>query len=109
MEEYSANREEKNINGCVIGCISLVVLVPVILAVGAYLGLMHTPLPLRVVAGLANEADGLSIRGVDGSISSGFTIDELRVVDEDGYESVMEGLALKWKDLLKLRNQRIDH
>jgi hypothetical protein len=50
--------------------------------------------------------DGLTIKGMSGSISSGFTIEELRASDPQGNESVMEGLSLKWSDLTKLRTSR---
>ena len=92
--------------GCVIGCLAAVIGVPLLLLLCGYLLIMHSSVPLKMLAGAASQADGLTIKGISGSIASGFSIEELRTEDSNGKESVMEGLTLKWDDMTRLKTSR---
>lgn len=97
---------EKSKKGCLFGCLGTAIGVPLILVLVGYFLLMHSSLPLKMVANLLNEDKNITIEGIGGSISKGFTIDSLRASDGSGNESVFEGLTLQWGDIDRMRTKR---
>lgn len=92
--------------GCILGCFGVVVGVPLILTLIGYIVAFHTSAPLKMMAGVLNESGQIELRGVGGSVSSGFTIEEAIFYGDDGNESKIEGLKLKYSGLFRsLRNQ----
>ncbi len=95
-------------NGCLFGCLGTVIGVPVILAIIGYYVVMHTAVPLRLVAKALNQDKQIKIEGIGGSISRGFTIESIRYSGDSGKESVLEGMALQWGDITRMgRNQEL--
>ncbi len=88
-----------NKKGC-LGCVGMLVGVPVVLLLIGYLVLFHTSLPLKWAGGMIEDgmdSDGPSIelRGVGGSISSGLKVKEIIVGGDEG-GSVIEGLKIQY-------------
>ncbi len=84
INQYSSGASKSKGCGCVgIGCLVSVIML-VILCVGSYFAMMHTSFPLAMIE-RAIEADGTArVEGLRGSISSGFEIDKLEFMAEDG-------------------------
>ncbi len=93
-------------NGCLYWCLGIFVGVPVLLAIIGYYVLMHTAVPLRLAAKILNQDQQIRIEGIAGSISRGFTIASIRYIDDSGNESILEGLALQWSDIGRMRKNR---
>jgi hypothetical protein len=98
--------EPSSKKGCVIGCVAAAIGIPLLLVLGGYFLVMHSSVPLQLAAKAMGTVNDITIKGIDGSISSGFTIEEMRSSDSQGNESVLEGLSLKWSDMTKLRTSR---
>jgi hypothetical protein len=95
-------------NNCLFGCLGILIGVPVLLVIIGYFVIMHTAVPLRLLANTLNHDKSLKIEGIGGSISKGFTIESIRYTNPAGNESVLEGLALQWGDLMRMnRNQEL--
>lgn len=97
--------------GC-LGCVGILLLIPVILFVLPYLVLMHSSLPLKWVAKEVVESadlDGnaIDLKGVGGSISKGVTIKEITVFGDEG-DSTIEGFKFQFNGLVdSIRNKRV--
>jgi hypothetical protein len=91
---------------CLFGCLGTVIGIPILLIIIGYYVLMHTAVPLRLVAKVLDHDDQIKIEGLGGSISKGFTIETLRYSDDSGNESVLEGLTLQWGDIDRMRKNR---
>lgn len=92
--------------GCLFGCLGTVIGVPVLVVLVGYYLVMHTSLPLRLVASAMEEDGSISIEGIGGSISRGFTVEEFRHTDPSGNQSVLEGLKITWGDINRMRKHR---
>jgi len=92
--------------GCLFGCLGAAIGGPILLVVVGYFLLMHSSLPLKLVADLFSKDPNITIEGIGGSISKGFTVDSFRASDDSGNESFLEGLTLQWGDISRMRNKR---
>ena len=106
-EPFAPNQTPRK-NNCLFGCLGILIGVPVLLVVIGYYAVMHTAVPLRLLANTLNHDKSLKIEGIGGSISKGFTIESIRYTNPAGNKSVLEGLALQWGDLMRMnRNQEL--
>lgn len=103
--QFSEKKTTKK-RGCTFGCLGAAIGIPLLLIFIGYLLLMHSALPLRLMANIINKDDQISIEGVGGSISKGITIKSLRASDDQGNESVFEGLVVQWGDINRMRTKR---
>lgn len=84
--------------GCILGCFGVVVGVPLLLALIGYVVIFHTSLPLKYVANSLNTSQSeITLRGVSGSISRGFKVQEV-VIDGDSEkpDSTIKGLTFRY-------------
>src|SRR5690554_1908797 len=56
----------------------------------------------RLVAGLAEDAAGVRLRGLEGSLLSDFTVAEFAVADPEGAWLTVRGLRIAWRPLALL-------
>ena len=108
IDQYASGASKGKGCGCIgIGCLVSVVLL-VVMCVGSYVAMMHTSLPLAMIE-RAIEADGNArVEGLRGSISSGFEIDKLEFISEDGkHWNEFRGVKFAFNGIFDLmRNER---
>ncbi len=104
-ETFTPDQPPKK-NNCLFGCLGIFIGGPILLAIIGYFVLMHTAVPLKLVASGLNQDKNLKIEGIGGSISKGFTIESLRYTDVSGNRSVLEGIALQWGDIGRMTSNR---
>ena len=80
--------------GCILGCFGVGVGIPLIAGIVIYILAFHSSVPLKIVAGGVNDSSPIELKGVGGSVSSGFTVEE--VIFE---ESKIKGLTLRYSGL----------
>jgi hypothetical protein len=108
LREPFAKDPTPRANNCLFGCLGILIGVPILLVMIGYFVLMHTAVPLRFLENTLNQDKSLKIEGIGGSISKGFTIESIRYMNPAGNESVLEGLALQWGDIIRMnRNQEL--
>lgn len=108
LREPFATDQTPRKNNCLFGCLGILIGVPILLVIIGYYVVMHTAVPMRLLANTLNHDKSLKIEGIGGSISKGFTIESIRYTNPAGNESVLEGLALQWGDLMRMnRNQEL--
>ena len=78
-----------------IGCGVLLALFVACLGALYYLA-MHTSGPLRLMSSGLRAGGNFTIEGLEGSLARGFSLTRLAFRDEDGRESVVEGLTVRW-------------
>ena len=106
-EPFSADQTPRK-NNCLFGCLGIFIGAPILLVIIGYFVVMHTAVPLRLLANTLNHDKSVKIEGIGGSISKGFTIESIRYTNPAGNVSVLEGLALQWGDLMRMnRNQEL--
>lgn len=94
--------EDSGKKGCLLGCLGVVIVGPILVFIIGYIVVLHTSIPLQLVAKALEEDENISIEGFGGSISRGFTIDSFHYRDDFGNQSHFEGLALKWADINRM-------
>ena len=104
-EPFAADQTPSK-NNCLFGCLGFFIGAPILLAIIGYFVVMHTAVPLRLLAKTLNQDKSLKIEGIGGSISKGFTIESIRYTNPAGNESVLEGLALQWGDLMRMNSNQ---
>lgn len=108
LREPFAAAQAPRKNNCLFGCLGIFIAAPVLLAIVGYYVVMHTAVPLRLLASTLNHDKSVKIEGIGGSISKGFTIESIRYTNPAGNRSILEGLALQWGDLIRMnRNQEL--
>lgn len=108
LREPFATDQTPRKGNCLFGCLGILIGVPILLVIIGYFVVMHTAVPLRLLANALNHDKSLKIEGIGGSISKGFTIESIRYTNPAGNESVLEGIALQWGDLIRMnRNQEL--
>ena len=93
-------------NNCLFGCLGIFIGVPVLLVIIGYFVLMHTAIPWQLLAKGLNQDKNIKIEGIGGSISRGFTIESIRYTNASGNLSVLEGLALQWGDIGRMKSNQ---
>lgn len=95
--------ESKNrgcgLKGC-LGCLGVVIGVPLLLMGIGYYVLFHTSYPLQKMLDSDFDIDGkpVEVEGLSGSISSGFAIEKI-VIQDDPEDSVIEGLTFRYNGI----------
>jgi hypothetical protein len=75
-----------------------VILVSVLLIVfGGYYVIFHTAWPIKKVVNLVTADTDIEIDGIEGSISSGFSVETIRIPDEDGDVTEIDDIAFKYE------------
>lgn len=97
-QSQSQSQDQPKKKGCSLGCLALLVGVPIALLIAGYTTLFHTSLPLKWLAG-SIESDSVSVTGVSGSISSGFGVEKLTISGESG-DSTVEGINFRYSGLI---------
>lgn len=85
--------------GC-LGCLGVLIAVPLTLMGVGYYVLFHTSVPLKMMVSEDFDINGkpVELRGLSGSISNGFAIEEI-VVHDDLENTVIEGLTFHYSGL----------
>ena len=80
-----------------------------LLCVGSYYAIMHTSFPLSWIEQAIEESGEVRVEGLKGSISSGFEIDELKVISDDGENwNEFRNISFQFNGLFDLfRSQRL--
>lgn len=81
--------------GCFIGCSVLAFIVFVLLFIG-YSTVMHSAVPLQLLAKLLSHDPNIEITGVDGSISSGASAEKIRIKDDSGKMNEIDNVGFKY-------------
>lgn len=84
---------KKGLMGC---AIFIVVSVLGALLTGYYVW-YHTSLPIQGLVALLNQAPGVRIEGVSGSLSSGFEVKRIRITDDAGNVNELDDIRLKYR------------
>jgi hypothetical protein len=83
-------------NGCIMAVvISIVVGIAVVMG-GGYYAMMHTSLPFRPIETMINASGDAEIKGLTGSLSSGFGVEEFRVFDTGKSDTYFTGVSFKY-------------
>ena len=83
--------------GCVgIGCIGFFLVIAVI-GIGGYFTLLHSSLPLRIVESAIEETGEVEIDGLEGSLSSGFSVEKFRFKTDVDQWSELNDINLSYE------------
>lgn len=70
----------------------------VIVVFGGYYVIFHTAWPVRKVVDAFTEGSDVKIKGIEGSISSGFSVKTIRFPDEKGNVNEIDDIGFKYKN-----------
>jgi hypothetical protein len=79
----------------VVGCFLFIAILCLLLVVGGYVVMMHTPLPAKALAEVLNQDPNFDVQGISGSASKGFSIDKTHFKSGES-EFWFEGLTFKY-------------
>ncbi|MDX1564280.1 MAG: hypothetical protein R3236_02685 [Phycisphaeraceae bacterium] len=83
-------------NKLLLGCGGAFVVMVLTVVIGGYIAFNHTSLPVRAMVGLLNQSPDIQIEGVSGSFSSGFTVQSIRLTDENGNVNELTDARLRY-------------
>ena len=83
------------LQGCLMGCGALFAL-GIIVILSGYYALVYSSAPLQCIAKLISKSPDAEISGVEGSLSSGFEIEKIRIKDAQGNVNKLDGLEFKY-------------
>ena len=109
IDQFAETPRRASSCGCLgVGCLVAIIMM-VLMCVGSYYTMMHTSLPLVFIK-QALESDGkVRVKGLQGSISSGFEIEQLTFASNvPGHWDELRGIKFDFNGLYDLmRNERL--
>lgn len=80
---------------CSIGCLGILGMV-ILVSVGGYFSLFHSSIPLRLIEAAIEEEGEVEIEGLTGTLSSGFSADEIRFKTVEDHWSKLTNIKFKY-------------
>ena len=68
-----------------------------VMALAGYLVIFHTSLPAKAIVGLINQSPNVNIKGIEGSFSSGFSVETIRITDKQGNNNTLDDIKLHYE------------
>jgi hypothetical protein len=90
----------------VAGCFLFLAIICLLMVVGGYVMMMHTPLPAKALAEMLNTDPNFDIQGISGSASKGFSIDKTHFKSGES-EFWFEGLTFKYSGFMDVMSGKI--
>lgn len=69
----------------------------VVLMISGYYAIFHTSLPAKAIVGVINQSPDVDIRGLDGSFSSGFSVESILLTDDNGNTNSLDDIKLYYE------------
>lgn len=95
-------------NGCLMAFVITLVVTIAVVVFGGYFAVMHSSWPLKFFAKMINESGEAEIKGLEGSLSSGFSADEFRIFETGLTDTYFTNISFKYNGVSDLSgNQRL--
>lgn len=97
---------KSSVSGCLLAIVISIVVAGILVCVGGYWAVMHSSLPLKSIEAAINASGEAKITGLEGSLSSGMSADELRIFETGASDSWFTGIVFRFNGISDISSHK---
>lgn len=102
----AAAKPKSKVNGCLMAFVITVVVTIAVVVFGGYYALFHSSWPLNFAAKMINETGQMEVKGLKGSLSTGFAADEFRIFETGLTDTYFKNISFKYNGMSDVSSEQ---